>query len=62
MHLMQVDIAEQESQANSLEGAQKFNLSVRLQPRHCEMDCEQFNWVRSVKASGSQLKVTVNLN
>lgn len=49
-----------ESRANPSESIKKFDLSARLQPKQYEMDWEQFNWVRSVKASDKQMQVTVN--
>lgn len=60
MNLMQVNGVANERIAIPLNGVQKFDLSGRLQKKQYEMDWEQINWVRSVKASDRQIKVTVN--
>lgn len=65
MNLMEVDAATNasilnDSRGDSLQGSKKSDLSARLQPKQYEMDWEQFNWVRSVKASDKQIKVTIN--
>lgn len=57
MNLMEV-----EAVVGPVDGAQKIDLIARIRPKQCEMDWEQFNWVRSVKASDRQIKVTVNFS
>lgn len=60
---MDTDMAVDETPAIRFENFQPPNLNVRAQPKQYEMDWDQFNWVRSVKANiDSQLKVTVTRN
>lgn len=59
---MEVDVAVNVSSANPLQGIKSTNLNDRLTPKQFEMDWDQVNFVRSVKASDSQIKVTVRFN
>lgn len=53
---------EVEAVVDPVDDVQKIELIARLRPKQYEMDCDQFNWVRSVKASDRQIKVTVNFS